>query len=118
MQSQSISPAWKCVAILETFAARGFSGFQRTWAIKYLLTRCMYSLLLTRHADRPTGNRACGDNKTKHQSVHYDHITSDQHLHDFCETIAAAPIIAFDTEFVSEDSFLPELCLIQLAAAE
>ena len=51
------------------------------------------------------------------QLMHYDHITSDQHLRDFCESIAAAPIVAFDTEFVSEDSFLPELCLIQLAAA-
>jgi ribonuclease D len=48
--------------------------------------------------------------------VHYDHITSDQHLRDFCEQIAAAPIVAFDTEFVSEDSFQPDLCLIQLAA--
>jgi ribonuclease D len=48
--------------------------------------------------------------------VQYDHITSEQHLRDFCESISAAPIIAFDTEFVSEDSFLPELCLIQLAA--
>jgi ribonuclease D len=50
--------------------------------------------------------------------VRYDHITTEQHLRDFCESIAAAPIVAFDTEFVSEDSFLPELCLIQLAAAE
>ena len=50
--------------------------------------------------------------------MHYDHITADQHLRDFCESIAAAPIVAFDTEFVSEDSFLPELCLIQLAANE
>ena len=49
--------------------------------------------------------------------MRYDHITTDQHLRDFCEIIAAAPIVAFDTEFVSEDSFQPELCLIQLAAA-
>ncbi len=49
--------------------------------------------------------------------MHYDHITSDQHLRDFCDSIASAPIVAFDTEFVSEDSFQPELCLIQLAAA-
>jgi len=48
--------------------------------------------------------------------VQYDHITSDQHLRDFCDSIAAAPIVAFDTEFVSEDSYQPELCLIQLAA--
>lgn len=50
--------------------------------------------------------------------MQYDHITSEQHLRDFCESISAAPIIAFDTEFVSEDSFLPELCLIQLAAKD
>ena len=48
--------------------------------------------------------------------MQYDHITSDQHLRDFCDSIAAAPIVAFDTEFVSEDSYQPELCLIQLAA--
>src|SRR5439155_21084379 len=50
--------------------------------------------------------------------VHYDHITSEQHLRDFCESISAAPIVAFDTEFVSEDSFQPDLCLVQLAANE
>jgi ribonuclease D len=49
--------------------------------------------------------------------VQYDHITSDQHLRDFCDTIHSASVVAFDTEFVSEDSFQPELCLIQLAAA-
>jgi ribonuclease D len=48
--------------------------------------------------------------------VRYDHITTDQHLRDFCQIIAAAPVVAYDTEFVSEDSFQPELCLIQLAA--
>jgi ribonuclease D len=48
--------------------------------------------------------------------VRYEHIISDQHLRDFCQTIAAAPVVAFDTEFVSEDSYQPELCLIQLAA--
>jgi ribonuclease D len=47
--------------------------------------------------------------------VQYDHITSDQHLRDYCQVIAAAPIVAFDTEFVSEHSYQPELCLIQLA---
>jgi len=48
--------------------------------------------------------------------VHYDHITTDQHLRDFCDSLAAAQIVALDTEFVSEDSFQPDLCLIQLAA--
>ena len=48
--------------------------------------------------------------------MRYEHIISDQHLRDFCQIISAAPIVAFDTEFVSEDSYQPELCLIQLAA--
>jgi ribonuclease D len=49
-------------------------------------------------------------------ALQYDHITSEQHLRDYCDSISAAPIVAFDTEFVSEDSFQPELCLVQLAA--
>jgi ribonuclease D len=48
--------------------------------------------------------------------VRYDNITTDQELRDFCDRIAEAEIIAFDTEFVSEDTFQPELCLIQVAA--
>ncbi len=46
----------------------------------------------------------------------YDHINSDDHLAEFCAGIAAAPIVAFDTEFVSEDTYQPELCLVQVAA--
>lgn len=48
--------------------------------------------------------------------MRYEHITTERHLEDFCQVIADAPIVAFDTEFVSEDSFLPDLCLVQLAA--
>jgi ribonuclease D len=48
--------------------------------------------------------------------VRYDYIISDQQLREYCNAVASAPIVAFDTEFVSEDSYLPELCLIQLAA--
>ncbi len=48
--------------------------------------------------------------------MQYDNIISDRDLRDFCEIIAGAKIIAFDTEFVSEDSYQPELCLIQVAA--
>jgi ribonuclease D len=32
--------------------------------------------------------------------------------------LAAAPVIGFDTEFVGEDSYRPELCLVQVATAE
>lgn len=51
-----------------------------------------------------------------HPPVQYESITSDRHLVDFVGEIASAPIVAFDTEFVSEDSYLPELCLVQVAA--
>lgn len=46
----------------------------------------------------------------------FENVVSDQHLRDFCAVLASAPVIAFDTEFVSEDTYLPELCLIQVAA--
>ncbi|MEX2174722.1 MAG: HRDC domain-containing protein [Pirellulaceae bacterium] len=48
--------------------------------------------------------------------MQYELITSTQQLRDFCDIIAGAPVVAFDTEFVSEDSYQPQLCLIQLAA--
>lgn len=48
--------------------------------------------------------------------MRYESITTDRELKDFCEVIASAKIVAFDTEFVSEDTYTPELCLIQIAA--
>lgn len=48
--------------------------------------------------------------------MRYENITSDQSLRDFCKSIADCPIIAFDTEFVSEDTYQPDLCLVQVAA--
>ncbi len=48
----------------------------------------------------------------------YDHITTDRQLADFCRDLAREPAIGFDTEFVSEDTFRPELCLIQVAAGD
>lgn len=50
--------------------------------------------------------------------MHYDHITTDAELADFCRDLAHAPTIGFDTEFVSEDTYRPQLCLIQVAAGE
>src|SRR4051794_17885659 len=32
--------------------------------------------------------------------------------------LARSPVIGFDTEFVGEDSYQPELCLIQVSTAE
>lgn len=48
--------------------------------------------------------------------MEYEHIQNDQQLADFCASLAGATSIAFDTEFVSEDTYRPELCLIQVAA--
>lgn len=45
-------------------------------------------------------------------------ITTQSELQRFCAELAKADHIAFDTEFVSEDTYRPELCLIQVAAAD
>ena len=44
-------------------------------------------------------------------------ITIEQQLADFCRQLASARTIAFDTEFVSEHTYRPELCLVQVCAA-
>jgi len=48
-------------------------------------------------------------------SLKYDQITTDAALRDFCQAAAGAARVAFDTEFVSEDTYRPQLCLIQVA---
>lgn len=52
--------------------------------------------------------------KTEH--VQYEHIDNEQRLREFCDAAAEAKCLAFDTEFVSEDTYRPQLCLIQVAA--
>src|SRR5947209_1745452 len=47
----------------------------------------------------------------------YDHIATDRDFNKLCQDLAAAPQIAFDTEFVSEHTYRPQLCLVQVAAA-
>ena len=42
-------------------------------------------------------------------------MTSAEQLGALCEQLRAAPWIAFDTEFVSEHSYRPVLCLVQVA---
>ena len=49
--------------------------------------------------------------------VKHELITTDQQLGDFCRDLATAKQIGFDTEFVSEDTFRPQLCLVQVAVA-
>jgi ribonuclease D len=50
--------------------------------------------------------------------VQYDTVTNQQQLQELCERLSAARTIAFDTEFVSEDSYRPELCLLQVTAGD
>jgi ribonuclease D len=48
--------------------------------------------------------------------VQFDHITTDEQLAEFCGIMSRSKTITFDTEFVSEDSYRPELCLLQVEA--
>ena len=49
-------------------------------------------------------------------TLQYDSINTAEELKQFCSEIADCKQIGFDTEFVSEDTYRPQLCLIQVAA--
>lgn len=44
-------------------------------------------------------------------------ITDSQPLADLCARLAKSPFVAVDTEFMRENTFYPDLCLIQVADA-
>lgn len=48
--------------------------------------------------------------------IPFEHITTDKGLREFCERVKDCKFIGFDTEFVSENRYRPELCLLQIAA--
>ncbi len=48
--------------------------------------------------------------------VSHQDITTDEQLRQYCRKLAHAKTVAFDTEFVSEHTYRPVLCLIQIAA--
>lgn len=50
--------------------------------------------------------------------LQYETITTQAELADLCKRLAGAPSICFDTEFVSEDTYWSQLCLIQIAAPD
>lgn len=45
-------------------------------------------------------------------------IVDQQEFEEFCEHVRASGEVAFDTEFVSEYTYRPELCLLQFATRE
>ncbi len=45
-------------------------------------------------------------------------ITDTQTLAQLCARLATAPFIAVDTEFMRENTFWPDLCLVQVASSE
>ena len=51
-------------------------------------------------------------------NAHFSYITNQETLHQLCDKIAAQKLVAFDTEFVAEDSYRPELCLVQVATED
>lgn len=48
-------------------------------------------------------------------NAQFSYITNQDALHELCNQIATDRLVAFDTEFVAEDSYRPELCLVQVA---
>lgn len=47
--------------------------------------------------------------------MQYESINTLDELNDYCRDISSAKVIGFDTEFVSEDRYRPQLCLVQVA---
>jgi len=43
-------------------------------------------------------------------------VSTTKELHDLCNRLQSAKTIAYDTEFIGEGKYLPELCLVQIAA--
>jgi ribonuclease D len=52
------------------------------------------------------------------RAVSHELVTSDSQLASLCDELRSAADIAFDTEFVSEHTYRPQLCLVQVAAGD
>ena len=45
-------------------------------------------------------------------------ITTDEGLNAYLDEIRQAPIVAYDTEFIGEETYHPYICLVQLATSD
>ena len=69
------------------------------------------------HAVHGSPNKRCiASLNIRSVTLKYESIKTQQELLRFCDAIQDAPRIGFDTEFVSEDTYRPLLCLIQVVA--
>ena len=50
--------------------------------------------------------------------MQYKYITTSDQLEEYCRALASCKSIAFDTEFVSEHTYRPVLCLVQVSAGD
>ncbi len=64
--------------------------------------------------DQPAGSGPAHNKIEDHMQIH-PLITDSKTLSEFCQRIAQSPYVAIDTEFMRENSYWPELCLIQVA---
>jgi ribonuclease D len=63
-----------------------------------------------------TGGQFPVDAPHRDRPVSHETITTPAELADLCRRLANADRVGFDTEFVSEDTFYPELCLVQVVS--
>jgi ribonuclease D len=48
----------------------------------------------------------------------FSYVNDEQRLSDVVDALRRAPVVAFDTEFVGEKTYEPQLCLLQVATEE
>jgi ribonuclease D len=91
---------------------------KRGAACKGNAKRCPCESLVTRFPSRrvfPPGSKSLYEGR--HMHIH-PLITESESLEKLCERLARSEFVAVDTEFMRENTYWPELCLIQVANSE